>query len=66
MKNTAYPSSCQPAQVATSSPARHAPKIASIPQTPGWTTPAGHSPQRARNETGRRFMATALARSRSR
>lgn len=66
MKNTAYPSSCQPAQVATSSPARHAPKIASIPDIPDWTTPPGHSLRRVRNETGRRLIATARARSRSR
>jgi hypothetical protein len=66
MKNTAYPSSCQSAQVATSSPARHAPKIASIPHIPDWTAPPGHSLKRIRNETGRRLIAIALARSRSR
>jgi hypothetical protein len=69
MKNTAYPSSSQPAQEATSRPARHATKMASIPHSaslPGGHTPAPQPPRRANSlagaitagHHGRRFIAT--------
>ena len=61
MKNTAYPSSSQPAQEATSRPVRHATKMASIPNSasfPGGYTPTPRTPQLVPNENGRQFTET--------